>query len=1384
MGMDNTINVLLLDRTAYAAAQTINTLNYYTRLLAITAVFSSEAFDQALKQKRVHIIITAVHLEWQDVRHVLHQVRQAWPQCYVILYTAERDARQIAACFKLGADDYVTKADGPSLIKIVQQAIYQHQRVTRPTATERRKNLLEVLGELSQQFYDTVASGSLSTLLSSLCPTFDVSRVRILENQLTPDAMLEAHTYYGWMVARKRHDPLDEPVPFEYEAEGLTRWVDRLSQGEALTSAVNTLPTAEADFIDRTLPGAQLIALIPIFSGGRWWGILELTEERPNYIWSQGEVEALLSIASVLGAAVEIQRLVHAEQAQRLKAERLTHTLQRQANELQELFDMSLSLAETFDPAVMMERLYTHIRRLFAPDIFIAVLCHDLLEEKGQIEIALAFENDQPMSSIHPGLCLPVQEAGVTGWIVRHGETVFLADMTADSPPPVPLRRVSQQMPRTWLGTPLLAGQRVVGAISVQSAQPYAFSENDRRIIETLAAFVALAVENAYLFQQETRRRLGAEALVNLATTVIHDNEQSEILDNILAAVVSFLPDISNCRISMFNEEMTHVTFLHSWAKDVDLGRHLYESFLRDGQLPLEHATLTRRTLAANEPITIYDMREEDGLSSVTGRAVDEGLRSVLYVPMRVHGRVVGMLHINVYNSLRHFTQKEIDLCQSVANYGAVALQNARLRRDEQEQMNLVNTLREVGSLLTSEHTLDEVYERLFDLLATVIAYDMVTIQLYDAERQTMSLAAKRGFAPDVDVVGIVDNLGIDYIASIVSNGEPYRVIADTAVSKEWVTIPGFSEIRSSINCLLRVKDRLIGILNVDHKQPHAYSDDKARTVLAFANQAAIALENARLYDELQARVQELSLINQVTMIGTTALYLDDLLAQTTAVLAGQRYPHYIGFYLLDEVGRYYIPHPSFHTAAGLPAPQRIPVNAPAHPLATIGHGRDIRQHQPAPSLQSFLRTQVTQPLLVNDATVGLMTVGFVDEAETLDEDDLYFLQTIAGQLSTAVQRASLYEDAQFYAAQLTDKVSQRTAQLQTEKERTQTILDTAGEGIFFINTAGKILYANEAVAAQSGYLVNEVIGQTIFSFYAHPDQTDAQDILSHMRHHISQNQEWRGEIECVQRDGTPYTVSVNLTPIANSSGQQDGFVIVQADITYLKEIERLKSEFVSNVSHELRTPLTNIKTYLTLLRRGKQEKAARYLDVLDHETERLARLIQDLLNLSRLDTESTVMKLEPLSITAVVEQIWPELTKRAADKTHTLQWHAPDKPLYALADVEHLPQTVLRLVVNAIAYTPPGGRITLTAGLKQDNAGMIYLSISDTGPGLTAEDLEHLFERFFRGTAAQDTREPGTGLGLAISQEIINRHNGRIDATNNPERGATFTIWLPRARQ
>jgi signal transduction histidine kinase len=253
----------------------------------------------------------------------------------------------------------------------------------------------------------------------------------------------------------------------------------------------------------------------------------------------------------------------------------------------------------------------------------------------------------------------------------------------------------------------------------------------------------------------------------------------------------------------------------------------------------------------------------------------------------------------------------------------------------------------------------------------------------------------------------------------------------------------------------------------------------------------------------------------------------------------------------------------------------------------------------------------------------------------------------------------------------------------------------------------------------------------------------------------------------------------------------------LQAANAHLRELDELKSRFISNVSHELRTPLANIILYLSLLEIGKPEKRAKYMQTLNREASLLKRLIEDLLQLSRLDQGKVTVAQQPVDINALVTPLTMDRAMMFAERGLALHVHSePGLPLVQ-ADPQILTQVLTNLMTNAMNYTPAGGTVTVTTALQPADSSApcadgnqptapeqpsrwVTLSVIDTGPGVTAEDQAHLFERFYRGEAGRRSSAPGTGLGLSICRELVERHGGKITVASQPGAGSTFTMWLP----
>jgi two-component system sensor histidine kinase VicK len=229
------------------------------------------------------------------------------------------------------------------------------------------------------------------------------------------------------------------------------------------------------------------------------------------------------------------------------------------------------------------------------------------------------------------------------------------------------------------------------------------------------------------------------------------------------------------------------------------------------------------------------------------------------------------------------------------------------------------------------------------------------------------------------------------------------------------------------------------------------------------------------------------------------------------------------------------------------------------------------------------------------------------------------------------------------------------------------------------------------------------------------------------------------------------------------------------------QEADRLKTQFVSDVSHELRTPLSNILLYMELLGMGKPERFESYLATLNRETERLVVLIDDLLTVSRLDADTMEWKPKLIDLNAIARGLVEDRQRLFAKKDLDVGFELCGDLPGVYADDRMLSQVIANLMTNAMNYTSPGGRVTISTALEKENGKRwATLTVRDTGLGITKDEQGRVFQRFYRGEASRRVSAPGTGLGLAICKEIIQRHAGRISLESEKGTGSAFTIWLP----
>lgn len=344
---------------------------------------------------------------------------------------------------------------------------------------------------------------------------------------------------------------------------------------------------------------------------------------------------------------------------------------------------------------------------------------------------------------------------------------------------------------------------------------------------------------------------------------------------------------------------------------------------------------------------------------------------------------------------------------------------------------------------------------------------------------------------------------------------------------------------------------------------------------------------------------------------------------------------------------------------------------------------------------------------------------------------------------------------------------------LEQESKRLHSILSYMTDGVLATNRRGQITMINDMAKNQLGIESDEVLNKNILELLKIEDEYELKDLITQSPDLMIYSQNLNGEY---------ISLRVRFALVRRESGFISGLVAVLHDTTEQEKEERERRLFVSNVSHELRTPLTSVKSYLEALDEGalSEPVAPDFIKVSLDETNRMMRMVTDLLHLSRIDNATSHLDVELINFTAFITFIlnrFDKIRDQDEEKKYEIVRDYPINSVWVEIDTDKMTQVIDNILNNAIKYSPDGGKITVSMKTTDDQ---MILSISDQGLGIPKEDLPKIFDRFYRVDKARSRAQGGTGLGLAIAKEIVKQHNGFIWAKSEYGKGSTFTIVLP----
>jgi len=402
-----------------------------------------------------------------------------------------------------------------------------------------------------------------------------------------------------------------------------------------------------------------------------------------------------------------------------------------------------------------------------------------------------------------------------------------------------------------------------------------------------------------------------------------------------------------------------------------------------------------------------------------------------------------------------------------------------------------------------------------------------------------------------------------------------------------------------------------------------------------------------------------------------------------------------------------------------------------------------------------FIAKSITGP--INDVTIKAeqMAKGDFEQVVEVRSDDEI------GQL------ASMFNH-------LTARLQAVLQEVRSEKQKMDTIITYMADGLIATTIEGKIIHANpkamemlkieKDISLEKGF--NEI-------FNCYDEQLKIEELLKDPEG-LTGNR--------MVDIGNGVILQASYAPFMNQNGVLGGIIIVFQDVTNHQKLEKMRKEFVANVSHELKTPLTTIKSYTETLLDGvidNKELAVSFLQVVDSETERMARLVRDLLQLSNLDFQQSNWNKNIVNVNKIIEKTMLKLEVSVKNKDQQIQYNLSEDAINIYADEDRIEQVFLNLLSNCIKYTPEGGKINIDI---QEHEDMVELKIKDNGIGIPKEDLPRIFERFYRVDKARSRELGGTGLGLSIAQQIVESHEGTIEIFSEEGKGTEVVTKLPIA--
>jgi GAF domain-containing protein/signal transduction histidine kinase len=1171
------------------------------------------------------------------------------------------------------------------------------------------------------------------------------------------------------------------PTPLRFGTNG---WAIRNRQ----TLLLNTIEQADQMGLDvrsgRIGPENQFeqsFLVVPIVSGNDVLGVINL-QSYEQHAFSQDDLRFVSTVASQAAIAINNARL-----------------FQERGRQIEELatfneIGQELSAATRYDDLI--ELLYRQTSRLLDTTNFYVAL-YD--ERRGEISFPLQYLRGQRIT-VDPVLLTN----SPTAYVIRSREPLLLqgpqreAEIQARDLSPIGDRSLS------WLGVPMIAADRVIGAIGIEDYErDTAYSQEDIRLLGTIASWGAIALENARLLGETRQSVLELTALHEISVALTGTLDTGEILGIVASSALELMrADVS--AVFLFDAQLNISQQII--LDNEDLGT-------TDRTIQIATNGMTRRLLSSDRPLVFNNIAAEVEESAL---GTQMRLQSALGAVIGSHDQPIGAIWLGSRGP-HTWQEREISLLSILTNQCGQALESARLFQSEQTRRRVADTLREVAQTLTSVLKPDEITALILDQLARVVPYDTASLML--REHNVVRIAATRGFEEAVRAqieqfsIKLEDDANM---ALIIQTRRPL-VLDDAQDTPYWIPLEGTEHCHGWIGAPLLLDDEVIGLLTVDSSTIGAYDEEDAQLAFALASQAAQALRNARLVEqqqqyaaELERRVAErtaaladaniqlsaekerLQAVHEITVELTENLDLEETLTKALG-LASLSVGVKRGSIMLRDPRTGTLICRAVLTADGTVESTNIPISfSQGSGLAGwvlsqekgiyIGDVRDDGRWLREEGRADEVRSVIAVPLITKDEPLGVLILSS-PKLDYFGEAQLQLLSTIANEIAIVIHNAELYSYINDLASQLAEAYEQQ----REETSKSQAILQSVTEGVIVLDEQQHVVLFNPAAEQVLGIPASFALKQPLghLKEYHEPGSSTRRAELIHTGLYDglrALDERGKSHVGMLEIPNPTQSIAMNFAAVIRPDGVRYGSVAVLRDVTREIEADRAKRDFISSVSHELRTPLTSIKGYVDLLLLGAAgpigEGQLSFLGVVKNNANRLMDLINDILEIGRIDADKIKLSFEQVSIENVFQDVLQTLRAEIDRKSLNVQIDIKEELPQITADLRRMTQVVLNVVSNAVKYTYPQGRVTLRAFVNP--AGLLQAEVEDNGVGISPEQQQHLFRRFYRADNPLRDEVGGTGLGLSIAKSFVELHGGEMWVQSESGVGSTFSFILP----